>query len=70
MDKPVKTICPFEFALTPKEWADIKQLAMQIYESKQFGHDQMKCSIAAFLVWSEATTDSVMEEVQEGITIH
>lgn len=39
--------------LTEKQWADIRAIAIQLYNSKQFGGSQLKCSVHAFLLWME-----------------
>jgi hypothetical protein len=45
-------VCNYEFDFSEKEWADIKAIAIEILDSRQFGTDQLKCAIAAFLVYT------------------
>lgn len=37
--------------LSQPEWMEIKKIAMELYHRKEFGGDQMKCAIHAFLAW-------------------
>jgi hypothetical protein len=34
-----------------KDWATIKSIARELYNAKQYEEDQVKCYIAAFLIW-------------------
>ena len=49
-------------SLSPKEWAEIKQLAMQIYKSGQHNKDHLKCSIHAFVIWLVSNEANIVED--------
>lgn len=40
-------------SLTEEQWSEIRGLALQIYKSKQYGTDQLRCGVFAFMMWLE-----------------
>jgi hypothetical protein len=58
--------CPFLFDLTDKDWAEIRQVAMHLLDTGYSKGDQfthMKCSVAAFMWWSEH--NQIIAEIQK-----
>ena len=50
--------------MTEQQWSEIRKLAIQIHDSGHVGTDQMKCAIAAFVVWiSQQEDDFILGEV-------
>lgn len=57
--------------LTPKDWVEIKKLAIQIYNSGQHQRDQLKCGIHAFVLWLVTNDcDLVSEDPPDAQDLH
>lgn len=40
-----------ENRLSEKEWAEIRVIAHQLYRENRFEGNQLRCAVAAFLIW-------------------
>lgn len=58
------------YQLSPQEWAEIKKIAISFHDNNQFGGDQFKCAVAAFMEWISNQDDNFQLAVEVETTFH
>jgi hypothetical protein len=65
-----RELCKYEFDFSEQDWADIKAIAIELMDSGQYNRNQLKCSIAAFLIFGEVGIEEAEMAPIHGQTVH
>jgi hypothetical protein len=56
--------------LSDKDWNEIYQIAVKLYNTGSFGQNQMRCTVYAFLKWLESKEFNIMIEDETNTVWH
>jgi len=56
--------------LTVKQWAEIRGMALQLFENGYFAKDQFKVAVQAFCYWMAAQPKAIVIEDTTDPTLH